>query len=199
MFYSIGWRQHNRLGGPLQNSSSTIILFLILLIIMSCGYDNLSIEETWKVHKVSSTYVRKGILDSFEVDQSLVGTDFLLTDQMLVIKDKSIENMDMWRNYNDTFLILRKVLFHRKESTLMSSLYPGDELALCLRNSNNCDSIDKDFLRLCSINQERIDGFILTSKYYSYFHTLLLIDSNRLLGALYLQDDDIILNLKRCE
>jgi hypothetical protein len=199
MLYYLGWFQHNLFKGTLHYSSLIYVLVPIMLTTMSCGNDNIANEEIWTVKKVKSTYVRKGLLDSFEVDQIHIGSDFILTEQMLVIKDKSINIMHKWRNYNDTFVILRKVQFHRKESTLMSSLYPGDELALCLSNSKYCDSIDNDFLSLCSINQERIDGFILTSKYYGYFQTLLLIDSNRLIGSLYLPNDNVIMNLKRCK
>jgi hypothetical protein len=174
-------------------------IFITVILFIQCSAQNHT--NKWKVVKVKSSYVQKGILDDdyYRPPKSLIKKKVQIKDSLLILTGirREYQRLESSNAFGDTLIIEKRVSLISSRDDESSVLYPGDEFIECIKTKADTCLIGKTFLNLLEFNCEVINAYPLSSRKQRKVEGILFVlkEDNEI--VLFIENEFLLLFLNR--
>lgn len=176
---------------------SIILIFIITVLCSQCSAQKPN--NRWKVVKVKTNYVQKGILDKYQLPLRLKDKEVQIHDSLLIVTDirKNYTGSSLNDDFGDTILMKKKVLFKKRVDDQLSSLYPGDEFIECVQSGSDTCLASMAFFKLLESKGNDVFAYVSTPSKHSKTKCILFLVKENSKAVLYSENDFLLLFLTK--
>lgn len=174
-----------------------VLAFIITVLCSQCSAQKHS--TVWKVEKVKTSYVQKGVNDGYELSLNLKGKLIQIEDSLLILTEirKNYVGSALNDEFSDTIILEKSIFFKEQKDDEYTLQYPSDEFVECVQNSNDTCFAGEAFLNLLEVKSNGVNAYISSYGKHSKTRCILFILKENKKAVLYSENDFLLLFLTK--
>ena len=175
-----------------------IIFSIFIMVLLNSQCSTQKSSTVWKIVGIKTNYVKKGLVDDYELPYGLRGKEVEIEDSLLIISEIRRSHVDTaFRDeFGDTIKFKKKIFFRKIEDDELSIQYPGDEFTECILSNNDTCSISETFLNLLGVNANGVNAYLSSPGKHSKTKCVLFIVKEKKELVLFSESDFLLFFLR---